>query len=267
MSKILNFIVFLIVSFFILIEFNGFLEIERFSSRIKVRAFLAQDANPNSLSLKIKKEEGIQECTLISKEKALREFKRGFTRLPGVGQEESEVFLQEVGENPFPASFKISLKSEYRNPAYLDSLKYSLMALPRINKVIYGKEWAQNIWTISKYFRMASYGIGGLLFFLFIFTLIITLKQRFLILKDRYKSLQEVGVSKWKLRLKFSLRNLIENLVLSALTILATYYIWSLLLLPRLNWSLFLPINFIATFIGGCGFLSFLISLVITRRI
>lgn len=255
----LNFIIFLVAGIFILIEFNGIIGMERLLNRIEVKVFLDDTANPDSLTPEIKKELGVKELIFVSKGQALQEFKGSFRR--GV------TLFSEAEENPLPASFRIILKPSYRSPEYLDYLSHSLAILKGIKEVIYGKEYARNIWAISKYFVWTSYGIGGLLFFLLILTLSSTSNQNILAVKRDADLLKSFGVSKQKIKLKLSLQVFLENICLGAIALALVYGVYRFLLLPQITWSSFLPLNIILGFIVGVGLLSFLISLIVIRRI
>ncbi|MDI6839299.1 MAG: permease-like cell division protein FtsX [bacterium] len=271
-SKGLNFLTFLIIGIFLLLEFNSYLYIKVLKNKIEVKAFLEDDANYYSLSSKIEKLDGVKEIIFVSKEQALQEFKRDF--------KDSTPFLREMDENPLPASFKIILRPECRTTEYIDSIRHSIKALQGIKEVVYGKGYTQSVCAISSYFKQISSGIGGLLFLSLIFTLAVTLKERASTLKNKLASLkvnttpdkpmkaeQTQTVYQFNgYRWKFSLRNFIEGVLLSGIAMLAIYYIYKFVLVKIAGWVTFLPVNFILGFIGGCGMLTFIISLIVIRK-
>ncbi len=254
MSRILNFFLFLITGIFLLLSFNGFKFLAHLKESMEVRAFLTTDANPDSLRKEIMEEEGVDTLIFISKDYALREFEKEF----------EAPFMPD--KNPLPASFRIVLNPKYKNPEYLSSLANSLEALPGVKKLVYGKEYIQNIHTISIYFAWISAGMSGLLFFLILFSIITTLNQKSLVLKNETSMLKSFGVSYWRLKIKFSFRAFFENFILSAIVMGILYCGYRFLFIGYIHtyslFLLFLPVSFIIGFIGGLGLLTLIISLI-----
>jgi len=255
MNKGLNFLFFFIIGIFILLDFNGFKFLKHLKESMEVRIFLNEEICPDSLREEIEKKEGIDRLIFISKDHALREF-----------QKEFEAYSVPE-ENPLPASFRIILNPKYENPQYLSYLSSSLEAITGVKKLVYGEEYIQNIYTISKYFTWISIGMSGLLFFLILFSIITTLNQRALILRNETSLLKSFGISHWRLKIKLSFRAFFENLILSGVAIGLLYCVYRFLLAGtlyaiQLPLSTFLPISFILGFIGGLSILTLIISLI-----
>ncbi len=253
MNKVLNFFLFFVIGIFLLLDFNGFKFLTHLKEDMEVRIFLTTDAKTDSLRKKIRKEKKIDTLIFINKEYALREFEKEF----------GTPFIPD--KNPLPASFRILLKPKYKNPKYLNSLTNSIEAMSGVKKLIYGKEYLKNVYTINIYFAWISAGMSGLLFFLILFSIITTSNQKALILKNETSMLKSFGISHWKLKIKFGFKAFFENFVLSTVIIGILYCIYKLLLGCNQTYSLFLfflPISLIVGFIGVLSILPFIISLI-----
>lgn len=217
MSRGLNFLVFLTIGIFILLEVNAFKYIEKAKVDAEVRVFLKESADTDYLKREIEKETGVEKALYLSEEYAMQEFKEEFELTEPMGR-------FDLLANPLPASFRVVLNPKYKNPEYLSCFSKRVSALDGIESIVYGKEYIQTISTINKYFTWLSYGMGGLLFFLTLLTLNTSLNHRSLVMKNETSFLRSVGVSKWKLKLRLSGRALFENIILSGIAIGLIYF-------------------------------------------
>lgn len=256
MSRGLNFLIFLMIGIFILLEFNALKYIEFAKASAEIRVFLKESADSDYLKWEIEKESGVEKAIYLSEEYALQEFKKEFKIA-------SNFF--DLVVNPLPASFRLILKSKYINPEYLTYLSKRISALDGVETIVYGEEYIQTISTISKYFTWLSYGMGGLLFFLTLLTLNTILNHQLLVLKNEISLLYSLGISKKRLKLRLGIRALFENIILSGIAI-GLIYCGNRLSVIGYRF-VDLPSSFMLGFVGGCGVLTFIVSLTKGRDI
>lgn len=249
MNKVLSFLAILVSAVFIMLEFNLINSLNRFYDAVEFRAFLADDANRDSLKSVIRNYPGILEIRFISKDEALEEFNKNFKN--------SEYFLKNVSENPFPASFKISLVNHYKNPNYTMRLSSAISSLAGVARVSYSKDWIQTLYTINGYFKWLSIGSGVLLFCFLIFILIIGVSHQRIVFKDEIKVLRDFGIPGWKLKLKFGWQVFVWNIVFAGFSIGLVYCGYKFALVKySIGTTIitsFLPLFFMLGFVGAIG--------------
>lgn len=253
MGRGMNFLVFLVIGVFILLEFNAFRYIRRLKDGAEIRVFLASDADIEGVRKELEKREGVAEVIFVSKDYALREFKKGFKM--------SGFFLSGGDRNPLPASFRVVLDAKYKNPRYLGYFGASVERVKGVKKFVYPKEYIQNICIVRTYLTRISYGVCGLLFFLTLTVIATSLNREALILKNEREVLQRLGVPRGKLKIRLSGQVFMENLVLSGVAMGVVYCGYRFLLIKAFSGAVFLPSILIFGFIGGCGLLSFIIAI------
>lgn len=246
----MNFFVFLIISVFAMLGFSGFRYIDKAKTQVEVRVFLSDSSDVEYLQSEIVKDVGVENVEFLSKEYALQEFKKEFkaSNLPTI--------------NPLPASFIVELNPRYKTTEYLRSFSKRIETLNGVDKVVYGEEYIQTLCTVSQYFKWLSYGVSGLLFLLFLFTIIMSINHKVLVARDETSFLSLFGISKLKLKIRLGSKFAIENLVLSGIAVAVVYSVSKFILLKS---DVTLPIDFIFKFVGGCGILTFFILL--TKKI
>jgi hypothetical protein len=242
MNRGLSFLLFLTIGLFIFVEINVFRRLERFKNKVEVRILLKNRKSAKKIKKKLIQEKGIKEFTFLSQNYALKEFERRF----GINHS--------LFTNYFPSSFKIILAPKYITPEYLSTFSKKMREIEGVEEVVYPERYIQNIWKINEYWKWGSYGIGGLLFLLTTFTLWITLHLRKIYIKRK----SEAFVSS---KIRFGGIVLIENIIISGIAIGCVYCFYHFVLVKLLSNIVFLSPNYIIEFIGGCGVLSFIISM------
>ena len=256
MSRGLRFLVFLMMGLFGLFEFNAVKYIRDINEKVEIRVFLDDNAEVKYLKSEIEKESGVKEAKWLPTQYALQEFKKEF----------KINYLPQSTVRSLPSSFNVVLDNKYKTPQYLASFSTKVKALDGVDEVVYGKEYVQTIYTVSKYFAWASYGMWGLLFFLFLLTTALSLNHKLLILKNETTFLYAFGIPKWRLKFRFGIRNFIETIILSGSAMGIIYCGYRFVPFPcGTGLTTFLPISFMLDFVIGCGIVVFVASL--TKRI
>lgn len=109
----------------------------------------------SSLRERLTKEPEVETITLISKSRALDEFRAQFP--------DDQHLLDGLGINPLPASLIITVAPAFRSPESIRRWVQRLERLPGVTQVQYSREWIENVETIIGYLELAAVGIGALL--------------------------------------------------------------------------------------------------------
>lgn len=258
MNRVLSFLVILVSTIFMMVEFNLFNSLNRMYDAVEFRAFLADSANADSLKGVIKKYRGVIKIKFISKNEALSEFNKNFKY--------SEYFLNSVAENPFPASLRIILANHYKTPDYIERLSSKISKLSGVARVNYSKEWLQTICIINEYFKWLSMGCGGLLFCFLIFMLILDINHLRITCKDEIKLLKEFGISQGKLKLRFGRQVFLWDILFALVSIGLVYcgYRFGIVKysIGTTFITTFLPMFFLIGFVGVIGVLALILLFV-----
>jgi cell division protein FtsX len=250
MSRLLNFIVFLVVAGFAFVEFNTFRYLKDAEDRSEIRVFLEKRAKVKFLTNEITKEEGVKGVEYLSEEYALQEFKKEF----------NVADLVEMDVNPLPASFRVIMDRKHKNPQYLRAFSARVRTLAGVEGVVYEERYMRVVSTVGKYFRWLSWGTTGLLFLLVIFTVTMSVRHKLLILRNETALFESLGLHPWKLRLRLGLRAALENVGLSVLGLLIVYWIHHRFLMGR---TLFFPWSLALALIAGYGVLTLIACFVV----
>lgn len=140
----------ILIGIFLIITFN----LNRFAdflrSRVELEVFLDDsfdEVKIQDLSDKIKQIEGVADVIFISKEMAILEYRDLF-------KEKIDEYIEILGFNPLPASFRIQLKRNYRTATGAEKVRKTVGMLDDINEndVRYQREI---VVTLEKYIKIA----------------------------------------------------------------------------------------------------------------
>ena len=103
----------------------------------------------------LKVDRAVGALTFVSKEQALADFQ---TQFPA----ESHL-LQGLGQNPFPASFVVTLAAESRSSDAMRRWANRAQLIPGVVKVQYNQEWVEALAGIVRYIEVAAIIVGLIL--------------------------------------------------------------------------------------------------------
>lgn len=110
--------------------------------------------------------QGVESVVYISPEKALEIFQKEFGEDP----------LAFLGENPLPASFRVTLRPEYRNPHQIDTIANHIEVLPWVEEVVYHKNLFRWVESFSQKIGILVGGLAFIAFFSSVFLVSNTLR-------------------------------------------------------------------------------------------
>jgi cell division transport system permease protein len=114
------------------------------------------DSEKTSIEGKIKSSEAVSKYNYVNKKQASEIFEKS---LKNYGSQFLGALKTEI-ENPFPASFQIQIKPEFRKPELINDVATSLQAMAGVEEVSFGQEWVKNYTVLAKYGRVVGL-VGG----------------------------------------------------------------------------------------------------------
>ncbi len=110
-----------------------------------------------NIELKLKSFESVSNYSFVDREAAAHIFERS---LKSYGPQFLSSLKNDVG-NPFPASYQIQLKEEFRKPNTIDEIASEMQAMPGVEDVSFGQEWVKNYTLLARYGKAIGI-VGGL---------------------------------------------------------------------------------------------------------
>ena len=93
--------------------------------------------------------------SFVSKEQALQEFRQQFPS--------EQRLLDGLGANPLPASFVVTMASQFSSPGAIQRWTERRQGLPGVEQVQYSRAWIENLQTIMGYVEFVALAVGTLL--------------------------------------------------------------------------------------------------------
>lgn len=199
----------------------------------------------------------VETVTFISKEQAMAEFRSE------LGEERS--ILSALEANPLPASFRVTLGSEYRGKDAIESFAETMGGNPIVEEVSYGKEFIDQFATLTHAFLYVDLVLGLIVVLSSIFIVSNTVRLTILSRQKTIEVLKLVGATNRFITTPFVIEGAFQAGLASlvSLGLLVPIYIVAKRLLPDLA---FLPPEKTGLYIVTCVLLGSLGSFAALRR-
>jgi cell division transport system permease protein len=235
---------FLVCGFFLLVYLNLQSITQRLLEQVRISIYLDDNLSSKEVALlqdKIKRENGIEQVTYISREEALDQLKKDFG-------DNSNLF-KGLGEDLLPASFELKLDPDYQSVEAVVQLIDKLKAIKGVQEVQYSKEWVADLNSFLKFLQIAGTGIGGVLILAVVTLTGTTIRMVMQLRHKEIEVMQLVGATAAFIRLPFLLEGAMMGIVGSGLALLLLSFLFHLVqtristtggfLLARLPFSFF----------------------------
>lgn len=119
-----------LIGIFLIITFNLGRFVDFLRSRVELEVFIDDSFDEikiQDLAHQIKEIEGVAKVTFISKEMAILEYQKLF-------KEKIEEYIETLGFNPLPASYRIHLEKNYRTATGAEKVRQTIALLDDINE-------------------------------------------------------------------------------------------------------------------------------------
>lgn len=194
--------------------------VHRIIYRLKAQMTLEvfPEITPDSLSVQTFQKallniEGVQDVVYISPENALEIFQKEFGEDP----------LAFLGENPLPASFRVTLKPEYRNPDQVEAIAKRMALFPWVEEVVYHKNLFR---LVEKYSQRVGMIVGSLALIAFFASVFLVSNTLRLILFSQRKMIQImklVGATHGFIRRPYLIQGILQG---GTGGLICTLFIW-----------------------------------------
>ncbi|MEO8168633.1 MAG: permease-like cell division protein FtsX [bacterium] len=206
----------LLLGVFAVITINASRFIEALRAKVEMEAFLQEPINRDQIAeliSKISLVEGVDSLAFISKDVAAQIFKEEF------GEDIKKV----LDFNPLPPSLKIFIKPGYRNTEAVEKIYNEVVALQRIDQVVYRKELLQLIDKRTQTINNITLGLGLLISLSAILLVSNTIRLAIYAKRKLIRTMELVGATYAFIRLPFLVEGVIQGIFGGLLASLLLY--------------------------------------------
>ncbi len=157
----------------------------------------------------------ISNVNFISKDRALKELRQT------LGSDAS--LVDEIGDNPLPSSFELSLKRELLKPEIVEQKSKKIMQMTGVEEVQYGEKWLSSLYTIARVLKLSILIFGCFILIAIIFITYSTIKIFFFRRKEEIETLKLLGATRGFIRMPFLLEGLFIGIVCGTMSALSLF--------------------------------------------
>ena len=193
--------------------------------RMQVIVYLDKDANPEKIkkvSERIASLPQTEKTAYVSKEKALTTLKKSLQYQSGI--------LENLDENPLPASLEIQLKEEYQNPQSVKTFVAEVKGIDKVSDVEYGQEWLEKFSAFISMVKLVGTSIGCFLLLATVFIISNTIKLTIYSRREEIEIMKLVGATNFFIQIPFFLEGLIQGFSASLLSLGILYLGYKILI-------------------------------------
>ncbi len=210
---------------FLIVYVNFNAVINKWSERVQLVIYLKDDLpikDLDEIKKKIFSDSRVEKYTYISKDEALRAFRKRLKDNSGI--------LDGLDTNPLPASFIVTLKDDLMESDYLKRLAKRIEGLKGIEDTEFGEGWIERFETVTLFLRFVIIAIGGLLTIGLIFVTSNTIRLSLYSRQDEIEIMKLVGATNWFIRGPFMIEAMIQGLLGVLLSLVLLFIIYRLIL-------------------------------------
>ncbi len=203
-----------VVGLFLLLGFNLDEFVRALGRENQVQIYLKEDARTqevDGLRSELATDPAIEAAHFVSSEEARQRFRQTFPALQDLADRS--------GRNPFPSSFELELKEEYRGLDAVDRLAKSYRRAPGVEEVRYDPGWIQRLAGIVALVQRGGYLLGGLLALAALVTVGATVRLTVLARREEIEIMKLVGATASFIRGPFLLGATAQGLVGGAVAV------------------------------------------------
>jgi cell division transport system permease protein len=206
---------------FLLVFVNMKAVVDRLGGDVEISAYLRDDASAaavGALGERLKRIPEVSDVRFVSKADALAIFKKN--------NPEDLALLQELGENPFPASYQVRLAPGHRDAESVARIAKDLGGDSAVDEVEYGQEWIERFSAFLKLLQAGGIALGLMLVVAVVFVVSNTIKLAVFARRDELEIMQLVGATALFIRVPYLIEGLIQGGAGALLALAALWAAW-----------------------------------------
>ena len=180
--------------------------VARWTQKVQVTFFLEDhlaDIARQSLDDRLRQDPAIETVAYVSRQEALRRFRELFRDL--------RMLPDDLGENPFPASLEVTLKSGHQSPEEVSRLVHAYEHAPGVEEVQYDLLWIQRLATAVRLMRGVGAFLGGILVLAGVFTISNVIRLTLYARQDELDIMRLVGATRAYVKGPFVVEGMIQG--------------------------------------------------------
>lgn len=207
----------LVLGVFLIIHSNVRRIVDELEGRKEVVVYLKSDVEAEArlrVEERLKDVPGVAKVKYVSPEEAWDEF---------TAEMQGEGLLEEVGENPLPPSFELTLAPDRRALAAIEAVAGEVGAWEEVEEVSYGGAWVSRLDQFSSQLLWLNLGVLLAVALAVVAVVANTIRLTVLAKRDMIDIMKVVGASEWFIRLPFLYEGMLQTLTAALVSLGALY--------------------------------------------
>jgi len=180
--------------------------VERWTQKVQVTFYLEdnlEDRIRKSLEDRLKGDPAVEAVELVSRAQALARFKSLFRDL--------STLPDDLGQNPFPASFEVTLRSGHHSREEVTRLVAAYESAPGVEEAQYDLLWIERLATAVRLVRGAGALLGGILVLAGVFTISNVIRLTIYARQDELDIMRLVGATRAYVKGPFVVEGMLQG--------------------------------------------------------
>ena len=180
--------------------------VTRWTQKVQVTLYLEDRLEPRiarMLADRLKEDAAVEAVVTVEREEARERFRALFRDL--------KALPEELGQNPFPASFEITLKPTHQNREAVERFVKTYEKAPGVEEVQYDLLWIQRLSTAVRLVRGLGAFLGGILALAGVFTISNVIRLTVYARQDELDIMRLVGATQAYVRGPFVVEGMLQG--------------------------------------------------------
>ena len=180
--------------------------VTKLTEKIQIIVYLEADIEDRvqaSLENRLIEDPAVESLDLVDRAEALERFKTLFRDLSSLPED--------LGENPFPASYEVNLRPGHQSPAEVQRLADVFVDVPGVQEIQYDLLWIERLATGVRLLRAAGAFLGGILVLAGIFTISNVIRLTVYAREDELDIMRLVGATRAYVKGPFVVEGMLQG--------------------------------------------------------
>jgi cell division transport system permease protein len=180
--------------------------VTKWTEKIQIIVYLEADIEDRvqaSLENRLSEDPAVESLDLVDRAEALERFKTLFRDLSSLPED--------LGENPFPASYEVNLRPGHQSPAEVQRLAEAFADVPGVQEIQYDLLWIERLATGVRLLRAVGVFLGGILVLAGIFTISNVIRLTVYAREDELDIMRLVGATRAYVKGPFVVEGMLQG--------------------------------------------------------